>query len=362
MRVIRKQINKRIINMKKLLMGLIVALPMTAGAVTVTVTPTCGSIGGTTSSGNCKAMTDEINSQLNEDLPQVSIGEYGTGLANTNSFAYKGLDSDYSDAFTYFMVRGGLGAAIQGDIDEAQENPMSLSGVGVGAAVTAGINLDILPINRIGPIDLSKMDLMVSLMSYNLDQDQDDMNIKGDIGHFSIMARYQVMEGIDIFPGYMLEWGGIYLHTGFHRQSFKADLTQTFEDKKFDIAGGETATGKDASARFGLETATTTIPIEISTFLRAGYAFTFFGGAGFDIVNGTTDVDLNAGGKIEGDGTTYEAEISASESDSGDADATNFRAFGGLQFNLPFFRLTTHVNKGLGNDLIGVNAAIKILW
>ena len=344
--------------MKKLLMSAALALPLAANAITITVTPSCGDIGGTTSSGNCKTMTDEITNSINEDLPSVSLGAYGTGMANSNSFAYKGLDSDYSDKFTYFMVKGGAGAAVQGDMDDAE----SAEGIGIGAAVTAGINLDLLPIDKIGPVELNKMDLMVSLMSWDLDETSEDTTIKGDLGHFSVMARYQIMEGQDIVPGYMLEWGGVFLHTGFHRQSFEAKITQSFEDEQVEISGGQTATFGDASATFSLETATNTIPVEVSTYLRAAYVFTFFGGAGFDIVSGSTDVDLGASGRIDGDSSTYYADISASESDSGDADATNFRAFGGIQFNLPFVRVTTHFNKGLGNDLFGANVAVKILW
>jgi hypothetical protein len=343
--------------MKKLLMGLVVALPMTASAVDITYNINCSGLAGTETSGLCGALSDQVKDLVSGDLPEVSIGAYGAGLANANSFAYKGLDSDYSDKFTYFMVRGGAGAAVQGDV----EKPESAEGVGIGASVTAGINLDLLPVDKIGPVELSKMDLMVSLMSYDLDQDQNNTNMKGEISHFSVMARYQLMEATTIFPGYMLEWGGLFLHTGLHTQSFDAKVTQSFKDEVVDTGGGQTATFGDASAVFSLETATTTIPVEISTYLRTAWAFTFFGGAGFDIVSGSTDVDLTAGGTASGT-SGYSAQIQASESDSGDADATNFRAFGGLQFNLPFFRVTTHVNKGLGNDLLGVNASVKILW
>jgi hypothetical protein len=342
--------------MKKLLMSAALALPLAANAVDITVgTGVCNG----SYVAICSQMDQEVRDLVEGDLPEVSIGEYGTGLANANSFAYKGLDSDYSDKFTYFMVRGGGGAAVQGEID----NPESAEGIGIGAAVTAGINLDLLPIDKIGPVELNKMDLMVSLMSWDLDETSEDTTIKGDLGHFSVMARYQIMEGQDIVPGYMLEWGGVFLHTGFHRQSFEAKITQSFNDEEVEVSG-QTATFNNASATFELETATTTIPVEVSTYLRAGYVFTFFGGAGFDLVNGSTDVSLDAAGNINGGsgGNTYANTISASESDSGDADVSNLRAFGGIQFNVPFVRVTTHFNKGLGNDLFGANVAVKILW
>jgi hypothetical protein len=46
------------------------------------------------------------------------------------------------------------------------------------------------------------------------------------------MARYQIMEGNDIFPGYMLEWGGVHVHTGIQRNSMGIELTQDLKDEE----------------------------------------------------------------------------------------------------------------------------------
>jgi len=344
--------------MKKLLLGAVLAtLSLSSYAVTVTVNNT--SCTGAYATGTiCDQLDAEIKKMVDDDLPDASIGDYGTGLANANGFAQKGLGSDYSDKFTYFMVRGGVGAAVDGDLSK----PESADGFGFGAAVTAGINLDLLPIDKIGPVDLSKMDLFVSMMSYNVDSEDKDFTAKGDFSHFSVMARYQIMEGKDIFPGHMLEWGGVFLHTGLQRSSFKADLTSSFKDQTVTVSGQD-ATFGNTNATFNLETTTTTIPIEVSTYLRTIWALTFSGGAGFDLVSGTTDVSLSASGSVIGStGGNFQTDITASESDSGKADATNFRAFGGVQFNLPFFRIYAHVNKGIGNNLVGANVGAKILW
>lgn len=343
--------------MKKLMLSAILMTSLSASAVTISVTQqTCTLAGGTTGP-LCLAADKAVNDFVNTDLPDVSIGEYGTGIANATGFAYKGLDSDYADNFDYFMVRGGGGVAVQGDMDK----PESAEGFGIGAAATIGVNLDLLPVDKIGPVDLSKMDLFVSFMSYSIDQSFDESTAEGDLSHFAVMARYQIMDGKEFVPGSILEWGGLFLHTGFQRSSFEASMTTKFDDEVVDLGGGVNGTFGSSSAKFSIETTNTAIPVEISTYLRAAYVFTLFGGAGFDIVSGSTDVDLSAGGKITS-GTDYEADIAASESDSGKADATNFRAFGGLQFNLPFFRVYFQMNKGLGNDLLGANLGAKILW
>jgi hypothetical protein len=343
--------------MKKLMMSALLGVSLSASAVTVEVNNVvCGPVAA---GALCDGLTAELKSAVNQDLPEVSIGEYGTGLANANNFAYKGITSDYSDAFDYFMVRGAGGLAVDGDLDK----PESASGVGVGASVTVGINLDVLPVDKIGPIDLSKMDLFVSFMGYDLDQEIEESKLEGEISNFSVMARYQIIEGKDFIPGYLLQWGGVFLHTGFQKSSSEISFTQSFEDQTVE-SGSNTASFGDTTAKFSIETSTMAIPVEVSTFIRAAYVFTLYGGAGFDLVSGSTDVGLAAKGTASGTGiaTGYSADIVASESDSGDADATNMRAFAGLQFNVPLFRLYAQMNTGLGNDLVGFNLGAKILF
>ncbi len=339
--------------MKKLLLGMAVALAANAYGVTIEITNVgCGSLG----QSDCDNLTAEINSELNKDLPEVSIGEYGTGIANGNAFAYKGMTSDYSDNYDLFMVRGMAGAAVEGDLDNIE----SANGFGIGAAVTVGVNFDVLPIDKIGPVDLSKLDIMVSFMDYTYDDTMDEAEAELNISAFSVMARYQIIDGIDFVPGSLLSWGGVHLHTGIQRSSFTGKVTQTFEDQTVE-SGGASASLSGVQATFDIDATTTVIPVEVSTFLRAGYVFTVFGGAGFDLVTGSTDVSLDAGGSISGTGG-YTADANANESDSGDADPTNFRAFAGLQINLPVVRLTVQANKGLGNDLFGVATGVKIAW
>jgi len=336
--------------MKKLFMGALLLGSLSAHASIITVNQTSCTLGPA-----CAAADAALQSFVDADLPSVGIGKYATGIANANGFTYAGMGSDYSDDFSLFMVRGAFGGSVSGDLD----NPGGADGFGFGAATTVGVNLDLLPVDKIGPIDLSKMDLFVSFMSYSVDQDSGNSSFTGDTSHFGIMARYQLVDTKDILPGYMLEWGGVQLHTGFQRSSFDLNMSTRFDNQTVDI-GPETGTFGNAGATFAIESSSTTIPIEVSTFLRAAYVFTFYAGAGFDIVSGSSDVGLVSSGTFTS--TNYSADINAGETGSGDADATNFRAFGGFQFNIPLVRLYAHVNKGLGSDLIGAHFGAKFTW
>lgn len=351
--------NTKGIVMKKLMMGLVVAATtLNANAIDISVTNvTC--TGAYASGTVCDQLDAEVQNLVEGDLPDVSIGKYGTGISNANGFAYRGLGSDYSDHFEIAAVKLGGGLAVEGDMNDAE----TASGFGIGAAMTVGVNMGILPVDKVGPVEMKKLDVFLSFVSQNLDQDIDDATVEGDLSYFGLMARYHLIEGIDFVPGNMLSWGGVYLHTGIQRSSWSVDFSQQFEDETVEVSGQD-ATFGNSSANFAIESSSLTIPLEVSTYMRTAWALTFFGGAGLDIVlSGNTDVELDASGSVIGStGGSYQTDISASESDSGEADATNFRAFGGLQLNLPFVRFTAQLNKGLGNDLVGFNAGIKVLY
>lgn len=352
--------------MKKLLLVLslcVISFQTKAVDITVTVN-NCGSLTGTANSGNCGSFTDELRSYVNEDQPDVSIDKYADGVANANGFAMKGQNSEYAENFSLFVFKPSFGLAVQGDIDD----PESAEGVGLGGALTVGINLDLLPIDKIGPIEFKKMDLMVSFMSYNLDQDVgDDATGEGDVSSFSIMARYRILDGMDIVPGYMLEWGGLHIHTGLQRNKMGIELTQSFADETVtDDSTGATGTFSDGQATFELDATTTSIPFEVSTYLRALYVFTLYGGLGFDYnLTSETDVSLNASGNFAGTGggaSGYDADVAANEDASGEGMATNYRGFVGLQFNVPFVRIYVQANKSFAEELVGVNAGLKITY
>lgn len=339
----------------KILLAFALALPLSSYALQLNVNVTsCGALGAT----QCSALENEIRNY--KDLPDVSVDKYADGVASANAFAMKGQGTDYSENFDLFMVQASAGGALDGDLNEVQDNPQSADGIGLGGALTVGLNLDVLPVDKIGPVELKKLDLFASLMSYSLDQDSSGNEIKGDLSSFGVFARYRFYDPVDIVPGYMFHWTGIHLHTGIQRSSMDISMRRTLDNETVS-SGGASADFTNGLASFDLETTTTSIPVEISTAVRMAYALTLYTGAGFDYTMGSSDIDFSAGGNLSGTGG-FTAEVDADESASGKPEATNFRAFGGLQINVPFVRLFAQVNKGLGNDLIGASAGLKVVW
>jgi hypothetical protein len=114
-----------------------------------------------------------------------------------------------------------------------------------------------------------------------------------------------------------------------------------------------------------MDSTVTSIPVELSTYLRMAYVLTLYGGVGFDYnLSAETDVDLNASGNFSGSGsgTTYSATINANESASGEGAATDFRRFVGIQFNVPFVRIYAQMNQNFGGDLNGFNVGLKMTY
>jgi hypothetical protein len=334
---------------------------MAASAIDITVnTTSCGTL-TTGTGGQCESLENQIRTEVNKDVPEVSIDKYAEGISDSTAFAMKGQGSDYADDFDIFTIKGSLGAAFKGDMDE----PEQAEGIGLGAAVTVGVNLNVLPVDKIGGVELKDFDLFFSAMSYNTDQDMDDLTLKGDLNSLGMHVRWRFIDGVDIFPGNMLRWGGVQIHTGYQRSSMKIDMIQSLKDQTVDSGSGPTATFGDASVNFSIDSQTSSIPFEISTSIRALYVFTLYTGFGFDYnVSGSTDIDLDASGTVTGDGSTggYQASINANESGDGSISTTSMRAFLGLQFNVPVVRIYVHANKGLGDDQLGVNTGVKINW
>lgn len=342
--------------MKKLsFLALFAAFGAQAVNVSVTVN-NCGGLGP----ADCNSLRDQIKEDINEDLPDVSIDKYADGISDATGFAQKGQTSEYGRDFDLFVIRGGAGVAVKGEIDDME----SAEGIGIGGTVGAMINMDILPIAKLGFIDFSKLDLGFSFMSYQMDQEVDAATFDGKIAAFNIMARYRLVDGVDIVSGNLVRWGGVHLHTGFQRSSMKLDLVQDFKDEKVEESGNS-ATFQNGKASFGIDSQVSAIPVEISTSIRLAYAFSLYAGLGFDIVSGSTDIDFDASGNIVGDGGAaagFDADIAANEGGDGTPMGTNKRVFGGLQINVPLVSIFAHVNKGLGDDLLGVNAGLKVYW
>jgi hypothetical protein len=343
--------------MKKLLGLLLLSTSFASQAQIFDITINdCGGLSTT----QCSQIENELEDSANADLPDVSLSKYADGIANSVALAPKGLDTDYANDFDLFLVGVGGGLAVDGDLSK----PESASGVGFNGAILAGVPLKLLPVKKLGPVDLNKAQLFFSFFSYSLNQKQDESEFTGKLNTMGAHVRYQLVDPKTVLPGYMLQWGGVHLHTGFQISKNKLGVESSIPDTETELDGapGTTASFENGTAEFTIDTSTTSIPVELSTYARFLYVFTLYGGVGMDFNSGKTDIDFESGGDIVGSGlaTGLDANASLDESESGKVKGSWFRYFAGLQFNIPFVRLYAQLQKA--GDVQAVQAGLKILY
>jgi hypothetical protein len=238
--------------------------------------------------------------------------------------------------------------------------------------VSVGLNLGMLPVDKVFGVDLDKLDVVTSFMSYNSELDAGESNFNGELSTFSLMFRYRFLEDVAVVPGKMVHWGGLHLHAGFRRSTMKASVSQNLgnftQTENVGGIGDIDFNVNNMVVNFDIDNQVNVIPIEVSSYVRLAWAFTVYGGVGADIMLGDGKMNLTANGDMDaaGGGGTMTADISSTAiNGSGDA-VSGGRAFLGFQLNLPFVRLldlSIHRSLFSQNDSFGVQArVIKVLW
>lgn len=345
--------------MKKLIvLSLLFSFAASAGVFKIT-NRNCG-VGGSA----CQAAMDQLENDINADLPDADASTYLPGMANAAIASGKSQSGDHSNDLDFMMVSANVGVGLDtGDQDlndfisgDAEAN--QIRGFGLNAAITIGLDLGILPVDKLGPIDLEKMDLFVSAMK--LEEGKEGVDDQyAELTYFAVKARYHLYEGNSILPGGMLKWGGVYVSTGIEKSSLRMVLQEQFADSS--TSGGVTAS-YNGTATFGADIDVTSIPIEVSTYVQTLYALTFYGGLGVDFNFGEAKSVANLSSNISvtgGDSGTGTLDLGS----TGEPESVGARGFFGLQIGVPLVKFYVQLNKQFtGDNVAGVGAGLKVIW
>lgn len=361
--------------MKKLLM---LALLLTSGlsyGQLLKVSLTC--TGGALSQSDCDRMAADMQNSVNDQgVPESNINDYTTSMAEAISISTAGQGSDYANLFDIFVLSINP-IAVGASVDLNNLDNADSGGVALSPAMTLGVNLDVLPVDKIAGVELKDFDLFFSYFSQKNDKllDEDGTTIGGEITNFATHVRYKWKPGASALGG-LFAWNGVQLHTGYRFAKNKLDARFDITDiDPIDLDADGDGTNdfqmniNNAFASASIESTSHTIPVEISTAARVLYLFTFYSGLGFDYnLKSESEIGVNTGGTIAseanagGTGTTVSGSIAAGESATGDGSATNFRGFFGVQANLWALKVGAQVQKSLSNDTLAVNVGAKIAW
>ena len=329
--------------------------------------------------GNYSAYCDDLESQLQDeingqDVPDAPIGEFADQMANAISISTAGQGSDYSNLFDIFVV--GLNpVALGADVDIDDIDNADSAGVALSPSMVVGVNLDVLPVDKIAGVELKNFDLFFNYFSQKNDKmiDEDGTTVGGEISNFGAHIRYKWIAPKSALGG-LFQWNGVQVHTGYrfakNKLSMKYDLGAV-DGISTDPDGAGPANTVNlgisgAQTTASIESSSHTIPLEISTAARALYVFTIYGGLGLDYnLKSESEIDVTASGNLTSDqtgGDSVTGNIIANQGADGEGSATNFRSFFGLQTNIWILKLGAQVQKSLSDDTLAVNVGAKIAW
>jgi hypothetical protein len=311
---------------------------------------------------------DKAEKDINEGLPSAQPERLMKGMANASVMSGKGVGSDYASNMDVVLLGAGVGAGA--DLEKDKTTDSDLSGVGVQGGVIVGTNLGWLPVKKILGLDTNRLNLYVNFFKYDMEKSFDKSSVEADLQSFGLHASYLWKKGNS---SKMFGWGGLRIHTGIERNSMDLNFSSEINEAVTANSNGRTASGTvRGNPRASIKTATTSIPLEISTSVRLLYVLSVYTGLGVDYNMGSaegkgdlqaTPADITCTTGCGGSPTTVgtvrpEANIDA----KGKVDSFLSRGFAGVQINLPFFVIFGQVDKAFGNDLIGATAGARFVY
>lgn len=305
----------------------------------------------------CSQINQGLDEAINQDFPDTDFSGFTQDTANSLAIAGSAV-SDYSDNFSYFVLKPSFGAAFS--VSDTNGSASSV-GAGFSGNLLIGFNLKNIGGN-LGFIDLSRTDLFINYFNLNLDQNIGDGSFGGSTSALGIYARYLLVTG----GGYdsAFEWGGIYLHTGIQKTNSKLNFTLPINLDAGVTVQGETGNIQNASFAFELDSDLTSVPVEVSTYINFLYAFTLYGGLGFDLHMGSTDMNIISKGDLilESRGNADLGDIGYDNLNNASPESGKLRSFVGAQLNLPYVRLYGQVQAPMGSNTIAFGGGAKIVW
>ncbi len=300
--------------------------------------------------------------KLNDEQPLIDPSRVNYGTANSSVMSSKGLATDYVNNPEKFSLSLGLGAAWDAEKNEGIRD--EISGAAASSALTLGYRMDK---KLMGYVSFGKLKHKQSFPG-------SDIDIAGDIkgSHFGLHLRYDLMEkkGSDFFG-----WGGLKLSGGYEYNFNEVELTTTL-DQPLELDTGAQGilegrlTGKPV---YQVKTTTHSFPLELSSNVLFLNIFSLYSGMGADLNFGSSV----GKGKVEGDisslactsgicvGETVlpQLEAKANYDSRSTVRTMTFRAFGGLQLDLPFgLHAFGQVDQMLGTKVIGLSTGLRYVY
>jgi hypothetical protein len=310
---------------------------------------------------------------VNKEFPSGTPDRLMEGMANSSVMAAKGVGTDYASNMDVLLIGAGVG--VGADLAKPSGTDSKLSGVGIAPGFIVGLNLGFIDSTSVLGMDPKRLNIYFNFMSYKINRTIDaSKNSEAGLDTLSFGSHIRY-NWIRPRGNRLLGWGGVKVTTGFEYNkteiNFKTDLNQDINETLGTT--GETVQGTiTGSPEASILASTTSIPLALSTDVQILYFVSVYTGAGIDYNMGTAKGkgNLNAnestlnctGGASCGASPTIRVQPTANLDTTGKVNPFLYRAFAGVQLNLPWTRIFVQVDKSLSNELIGATAGLRFAF
>lgn len=301
---------------------------------------------------DAKALDDSITGVIQENLHLVDLDTYLVAMANAAMLSTKGMGVDYASNVRRFEVGGGVGTSVNGAGIRLGRAGKEIPDFGFAFQVTgmAGLNAGFLVP---GAPFLDRFVIYANGMMANTSQDHIDGRFENVGGHL----QFKAFKGIN---ARVVRWGGLDLTSGLEYTGYHLDLNQPLP-----IQGTmDTLTLTwDAEGTYTLDTTGLSVPVELSTNVRALF-LTGFAGMAVDLNDALGVSRIKLAGDVDGlaNGTHMAlGQALVSKYGHGRGDDVVGRLFAGAQFNVLMVKLYGQANWGL-NGGFGGHAGVRAVF
>ncbi len=200
-------------------------------------------------SGTCDPVSLElkrqIESSVNENLPETDAGTYLKGVANASALAQGQVGIDHANDIDVFLFGPSLGAGVDvgdyelGDLLSGDVKGKNLRGLGVAPSLLLGLGFPTL-----GLKNYKKWKLFLNFGHLNLSPKK--TNIK--MMNFGLHVRYQLFAPTSFYSPYLLRWNGLHIATGVRSQTLSVDYTES-KDQDFTVGSATANLSGDIKAK-----------------------------------------------------------------------------------------------------------------